>query len=143
VVSPTPEELTKASAALAIERGQRLQHVADQDQRGLGEEGIDDGGLEVRLQQHVGLVDGLPAGDRRTVEHRAFVQEVVIDHHQVERDVLPLTLGVREAHVHILHFLVLDQLQDVGSSRLLVGHNFSLPFVDAVPPPPERLSVLC
>jgi len=129
VVSPTPDELTNFSAALAIEgaarivlAGHRLHHVADQDQRGLGEEGIDHGGVEIRLQQHVGLVDGLPARDRRTVEHGAFVQEILIDHHQVEGDVLPLALGVGETHVDIFDFLLLDEFQDVGSSRLLVGH---------------------
>ena len=119
-----------ARAARIVLARQRLDHVTDQDQRGLGEEGIDHRRVQVRLQHHVGLVDGLPAGDRGTVEHGAFVQEVLVDHHQVEGDVLPLALGVGEADVDILDVLVLDQLENVGGSRLLVGHEFSLPFVD-------------
>jgi hypothetical protein len=99
-----------------------------QDQGGLGEEGIDHRGVQIRLQHHVGLVDGLPAGDGRTIEHGAFIEEVVIDHHQVEGHVLPLAFGIGETDVDIFDFLFLDQLVDVGCSRLLVGHWFSLPF---------------
>ena len=77
--------------------GHRLHHVADQDQGGLGKEGIDHRSLEVRLQQHVGLIDGLPAGDGRAIEHGAFVEEVVIDHHQVEGHMLPLAARVSES----------------------------------------------
>ena len=89
-----------ARAAGIMLVGGRLQHVADQDQRGLGEERIDHRGFQVRLQQHVGFVDRLPAGDRRTVEHGAVVEEIVIDHHQVEGDMLPLAARVGEADVH-------------------------------------------
>ncbi len=44
--------------------GGGLEHVADQRQRGLGEERIDAGGGRIRHQVHVGFVNRLPAGDR-------------------------------------------------------------------------------
>ena len=118
-----------ARAAGVILVGHRLQHIADQDQRGLGKEGVNDRGFEIRLEQHVGLVDRLPAGDRRTVEHGADVEEVIINQQQVKGDMLPLALGIGEANVNILDVLLLDQLVNVGCGRrFLVGHEFSLPF---------------
>src|SRR3546814_4735303 len=35
--------------------------------------------VEIGLQDHVGFVDGLPAGDRRTIEHEAVFQHVLGD----------------------------------------------------------------
>ena len=60
--------------------GGRLEHVADQDERRLGEERIDAGDRRIRHQVHVGLVDRLPAGDRGAVEHLAFGEGVLFDH---------------------------------------------------------------
>ena len=60
--------------------GGRLEHVADERQRRLGEERIDAGGRRVRHQVHVGFVDRLPAGDRGAVEHLAFGERVFLDH---------------------------------------------------------------
>ena len=97
--------------------GGRLEHVAGQHQRGLGKERIDRRGDRVRHQAHVGLVDRLPAGDRRTVEHDAFGEGVFLDHRHVERDVLPLAARVREAEVDILDVIVLDLLQDILCGR--------------------------
>src|SRR5216683_2613064 len=53
--------------------GAGLVHVAENHQLGLRREGIEHGGGAIRLQQHVALVDRLPAGDRRAVEHHALV----------------------------------------------------------------------
>ncbi len=54
--------------------------------------------------------------------HRAFVEEVVIDHHQVEGHMLPLAARVGKTDVDVFDFLFFDQLVDVGCSRFLVGH---------------------
>jgi hypothetical protein len=67
------------------------------------------GGRQVRTQLHVRLVDGLPAGDRRAVEHGAVVQEVVVDQIDVEGDVLHLAADVGEADVDVFDVLFLDQ----------------------------------
>jgi hypothetical protein len=82
-------------------------------------ERVDIGRRQVGLQQHVRLVDGLPARDRRAVEHRAFVQEVLVDQIDVEGDVLKLALGVGEPDVDVFDVLVLDLLEDlVGRAHI-------------------------
>ena len=56
--------------------GLRLEAVAEEDDRGLRRERIEHRGFAVRHQQHVALVDRLPAGDRGAVEHDALGQHV-------------------------------------------------------------------
>jgi hypothetical protein len=92
----------------------RVHHVAEQRHGRLLVERVDDGAVQVRTQLHVGLVDRLPAGDGRAVEHGAVGQEVVIDHVDVEGHVLHLPAHVGEAHVDVFDFLFLDLGQDVG-----------------------------
>ena len=87
--------------------GDRVEHVADHGQCRLLEERVDNGRCLVRLQQHVGFVDGLPAGNRRAIEHLAFGEEVFADHVLVEGDVLHLPARVGEAKVDILDVFVL------------------------------------
>ena len=93
--------------------GGRLEHVADQDQGGLGEEGIDGRGDRIGHQAHVGFVDRLPAGNRGTVEHQAFGEGVLFDHARIERHVLPLAARIGETQVDVFHVVVLHMLQDV------------------------------
>jgi hypothetical protein len=57
------------------------------------------GRVRIGHQHHVGLVDRLPAGDRGAVEHRAFFEEVLVDHGLVEGHVLQLAARVGEAEV--------------------------------------------
>jgi hypothetical protein len=99
----------------------RLKHVAKQDQRLLREERIDDRGRRIGQQRHVGFVDRLPTGDRRPVEHRAGLEQILVDQRQVERHVLPLTPRVREAQVDELDLFVLDLLKD----GICVSHQSS------------------
>ncbi|MNQ54308.1 hypothetical protein D3C85_683730 [compost metagenome] len=87
--------------------------VAEQEQRRLLVEGVDVGARQVRLQQHVGLVDGLPARDRRAVEHGAFFQELFIDHADVEGHVLQAAARIGEADVDVLDVFFLDLLKDL------------------------------
>ena len=102
------------AARIAVVRlaGGRLEHVADQRQGGLGEEGIDAGRGGIRHQVHVGLVDCLPAGNRGAVEHLAFGKGVFFDHADVESDVLPLAARIGETEIDVLDVVVLDHLQD-------------------------------
>ena len=65
------------------------------------------------------FVDRLPAGDRGAVEHLAFRERVLLDHRNVEGDVLPLAARIGEAEIRIFDVVVLDELQDVfGASSL-------------------------
>jgi hypothetical protein len=56
-------------------------------------------------------------------------QEIVIHHHQVEGDVLPLAARVGETDIDVFDFLFLDELVDVGCGRLLVGHDSVFPSI--------------
>ena len=91
----------------------RLQNVAADDHGGRREEGVHASGRGVRHEDHVGFVDRLPASDRRTVEHRAFREDFLVNERNVERDVLPLSARIGEAEVHILDVIILDRLEDV------------------------------
>jgi hypothetical protein len=82
-------------------------------------EGVDVRRVQVGPQLHVGLVDRLPAGDRGAVEHGAIGEEVLIDHVDVEGDVLHLAAHVGEADVDIFDVLLFDFSQDI----LVVRHG--------------------
>ncbi len=96
-----------------------LDHVTEDDQLGLGGERVENGGRQVRLQDHVGLVDALPAGDRRTVEHDAFAQQVLVDGHDMLGGVLPLAARIGEAEIDVFDVVFLDEFEDL----LDVGHG--------------------
>ena len=70
----------RARVAAVELAGRRLDDVAEQDHHRRRAERIDIDGVEVRLQDHVALVDRLPAGDRGAVEHEAVGQLVLVDH---------------------------------------------------------------
>jgi len=80
------------------------------------------GAVGVGHQLHVGLVDGLPAGDRRAVEHLAFFERVVVERAGRDRDVLLLAFGVDKAVVDEFDFFFFDQAEDVsGGHRSLLS----------------------
>src|SRR5690606_23778323 len=85
-----------------------------------GAERIDIGLRKVGLQDHVGLVDRLPAFDRRTVEHQAVFQRIFVHHAGAHLQVLPLALGIGEAQVDPFDLLILDLLHDI----FCTGHWF-------------------
>ena len=97
--------------------GDRIENVAEDDHGRLGEERVHVDRVRVGHQHHVGLVDGLPAGDRRAVEHDAVGEHVLVDLGDVHGDVLQLALRVGEAQVDELDVVVLDLLQDVFGCR--------------------------
>ncbi len=108
--------------------GGRLEHVAHDRERGFREERIDARGRRVGHQVHIGLVDRLPAGDRRAVEHHAFSESVFFEHRDVEGDMLPLAARVGETAVDVLNVFVLHQFEDI-----LSGRHLNLPPVILVP----------
>ncbi len=101
----------RARVARIALAGRGLDDVTDQDQARLGHERVHHRALQVRLQDHVGLVDRLPAGDRGTVEHEPVAQRILVNRGYVLRRVLPLALGIREAQVDIFDAVLLDQIQ--------------------------------
>jgi len=58
-------------------------------------------------------MDRLPAGDRRTVEHDAFGESILIDGRDVGRDVLPLASRIGKSKIDVFHVVVLDHFHDI------------------------------
>ena len=78
-------------------------------------ERVDVGRRRVRDQLHVGLVDRLEAADRRTVEHLAVGEEVLVQRGRGHVEVLHDTGQVAEPDIDELDVVVLEVL------RYLVG----------------------
>src|SRR6202040_1377931 len=53
----------EARIAAVVLPGQRILDAADKDERGFFEKRVDEGGLGLGNDEHVGFVDGLPAAD--------------------------------------------------------------------------------
>jgi len=86
--------------------------VAEDDDRGLRRERVEDSGRAVGRQQHVRLIDRLPSGDRGAVEHHAFVEEIFGDRADMMRQMLPLAARIGEAEIDVFGVVLLDHLQD-------------------------------
>ena len=84
-----------------------------------GKERVHVGRPGVGHQFHVRLVDRLPAGDRRAVEHEAFVEEILVDLVRHDRHVLQLAARVGETDVDVFDILVLAIV--FKTSLLLMG----------------------
>ena len=69
------------------------------------------------------LVDRLPPGDRRAVEHHALVEEILVDRAHVVGQMLPLAARIGEPEVDVFDVVLLDHLQDF----LGIGHR-NFPF---------------
>lgn len=112
--------LRNLAALRAIERvaavfllGNRVAHVADQRQRGVHHERVDLGGVSHRHQQHVGLIDRLPAADAGPVEAEPVVEAFQGEFADRAGGVLPQPGEVHETQVEELDFFLLDQLEHV------------------------------
>ncbi len=103
--------------------GGGLDDVAKQHEHRRRREGVDVGGVEVRLEDHVGLVDRLPTSNRAAVEHETVRKVVLVDHARGHGQMLPFALGVGEAEVDPVDLLVLDPRKD----RTRVGRHFAHP----------------
>src|SRR5690606_3318415 len=100
-----------AGVAVVALHGGGIDDVAPQDDGGLVKEGVDDGGVIVGHQDHVRLIDALPAGDGGAVEHLAGGEEVLVHIARGDGDVVLLALGVGEAQVHPAGLVIFDQRQ--------------------------------
>ena len=69
----------RTRVALVALHGARARRCRSAGSGWFVEERVHDRGGGVRHQDHVGFVDALPAGDRRTVEHLAVFEEALVD----------------------------------------------------------------
>ena len=92
----------------------RVVDVEDHHQRALGAERVDVRGGHIGDQLQVGLVDGLEAADRGTVEQLADGEEVLVDGGGRNVEVLLDPGKVREPDVEELDIRVLDELEHLG-----------------------------
>ena len=77
--------------------------------------------VRVRHQNHIGLVDSLPACDGRPIEHDAIGEHVFVHLSHIHRDVMHFALRISEAQVNEFYFIVLDLLHDVtGCSHIQI-----------------------
>ena len=105
-----------ARVALVELAGRRLEHVAEDGDGRLSEEGIEVRRGGIRHQQHVGGFDALPAGDRRAVEGIAVLEDVLVERARMRGHMLHLALGVGETEIDELDVLVLHHLQDIAGA---------------------------
>ena len=108
----------RARIALVALHGHRLDDVATQADRGLLVERIDHGGRGIGHENHVGLVDALPAGDRRAIKHLAVAEKAGVHEARRDGDVLFLTQRVRKAEIGEFRFFFVDKFNNIGGSHL-------------------------
>ena len=101
----------RARVALVALHGGGLDHVAADVDRGFLEERIEDRGARVGHQDHVRLVDALPAGDGGAVEHLAVAEQFFVHEPCGDRDVLFFAACVGEAQVGKLDLFFFDQFE--------------------------------
>ena len=92
----------------------RLDDIAEHDQAWLGRERIHDRRGRIRHQDHVALVDRLPAGDGRSVEHDSVTKRVFVHGGDVLRGMLPLAAWIGESEVHVFHGIIAEHLEHLG-----------------------------
>ncbi len=102
--------------------GHGVLHEAVDVERLVLRERVDDRGVGVGDQEHVGLLDLLEAPDRRAVEAQTVFEDVFAELVGRDREVLHQPGKVAEADVDDVDSLVADELQDIARS----GH-WSLP----------------
>ena len=108
-----------ARVARIVGAGDRIGDVADHGERGLLGEGIHHRGVGVGDDQHVAVVDRLPAANRRPVESQSLIERrFVLEFADRRGEMLPLPQQVHELQIHERGALVLDHLENLfGSHR--------------------------
>src|SRR5215468_643223 len=116
----------RARIAFVHLAGGGLKHVAEHRHGGLGKERVDMRAGRVGHQRHVGSLDSLPAGNRGAIEGISFREHRLVHARAVRGDMLHLPLGVREAQVKELHFLVLHHLEHFANGLRSLCHFLPL-----------------
>ena len=88
--------------------GRGFNDRAEQDQLRLGCKRIHNRSGQIGHQDHVGFINGLPTGDRRSIEHDAVLEHVFVDGGDMLCCVLPLAAGVGEPKIDELYVVFLD-----------------------------------
>ncbi len=83
--------------------GHRVVDVTRDDQRGDFKHLIHEGGVGVRYQDHVGLVDLLKTANGRTVKAHAFLKQLFAQFPGGHAEMLPRTGQVGEPQIHHVH----------------------------------------
>ena len=94
--------------------GQRILDVAHQVQGGQRGERIHEGGVGVREQQHVRLVDGLEAADAGAVEPDAVLEQPGVELVGGDGEMLPQPGHVGEPQVHDLRAVLLGKVDHLS-----------------------------
>src|SRR5690606_41472530 len=76
--------------------GAGLDDVAKDAHGGNGAEGIDEGGYGIRLHNHIGSLDALPASDRRPVEGHPFLEHGIIQTYNRKGEMVQLSKHIFE-----------------------------------------------
>jgi hypothetical protein len=71
-------------------------------------ERINDRAGQIGFQQHVGFLNTLPASDRGSVKHNAFIQQGFINRADSLIGMLPFAGRVDETKADILHAMLFD-----------------------------------
>ena len=90
-------------------------------------ERIDEGGLDVRDQLHVGFVDGLEAFDRGAVERHALIERILEEFARRHGEVLLNADQIGEANGDILDAFLVDK--GLGVSLGFKCSHGTAPFV--------------
>jgi hypothetical protein len=98
----------RARIALVALHGARLDDIATDVDRRFLEERIDDGGARIERENHVRLVDALPASDGGAIEHFAVAEQFLVDEPRGDGHVLLFAARVREAQVRELDLFFFD-----------------------------------
>src|SRR5919197_5638165 len=99
----------------------RVDDVADDRQRLLLVEGVDDRGPRVWHEDHVGLRDLLEAADRRAVEAEAVGERVLVERVDRQAEVLPGTREVGELEVDHPHTVGTGEVEHVAGPDAAPG----------------------
>src|SRR5262249_48590436 len=85
---------------------------ADERERRLAGERVEECRLRDRLDEHVRLVDRLPAADTGSIEPQALFERALVEILGRDGEVLPLTGEVHEPEVNGLDFLFTNECQN-------------------------------
>ncbi len=101
-----------ARVARVVFLGKRVLDVADHRQGRVLAERIDERRLRNRHDEHVRLIDGLPAADAGAVKAQAFFKHRFVQRVGGDGEMLPETGEVHETQIDRLDFLLADQSQN-------------------------------
>ena len=84
----------------------RVLNVADHGERGDRHKRINNSGVGHGHQQHVALVDGLPAPDTRSIKSQTVFEDILFEFSNRDREVLPRAEKISKPKIDCFHFLL-------------------------------------